>query len=908
MTFRILIRIGAVIAFLAGAGCVERSATENLPAVAPAKSGEVAEAVPTGTLPEGVAPVHYALHLTVDPRLETFSGTVEIEVALSVPGAELWLHGRDLTVSRAVAVLEDGSSLGLRWEQVSPVGVARLTADAALPAGRHRLLLDYHAPFDTTLEGLHRIEAGDAFYAFTQFEATSARLAFPSFDQPGFKVPFDISLTVPEAYVGVTNTPQIDSRPDGQGNKTLTFATTRPLPTYLVAFAVGPFDVVEWESVPASEVRKTAIPLRGITTRGKGEEIRYALDKTADIVLELESYFATAYPYEKLDIIAIPDFGSGAMENAGAITYREQLVLLDETAPVFDKQAFFYTHAHELAHQWFGNLVTPLWWDDLWLKESFATWIAYTILDRIYPEDRYLDSLLNDSAWAMKEDGLSSARRIREPIERHEDIAAAYDDITYSKGGGVLAMFEAFLGADNFRQGIRHYMQKYAWHNTTADDFISAIAEANPQADGDDLRRAFRSFIEQAGVPQLNVNLDCSGAAPSVDIEQQRYFPLGSTGNTTDQWVIPACFSVFTDDGRQTQCFLVEDRKQTIELDTERCPEALLPNDNGSSYYHFALPGAQWRSLLAYFDQLDTREQIAVASSLSAALNAGTITLEDYLSAVPTIASSRSWRVATAPRADIYRLLDHGASTAEKAVLRESLRQWYRPQLDELNSLPDLSPELQQYRMLMMSTLALRARDPELLQELTARARTYTGFDKDGQLKPEAIDSNLIFIALLAGVDTQGKPFTDLLWKHFLASDNATTRERLLSAISSSTDPLAGAEVRQAILSPELADNEVPYILWGQMGEPENQRAMWEWTRDNLDAVFDRIPTWRKGRVPDFFSAFCDNASAAEIEATFAPIIGNYESGERYLAKSLETIRLCAAFIDHYRNDELAAE
>jgi len=901
MTISTLARLGAVIVILFGAACSEQAATEQSAAGAIPTTADATSEIPTGLLPDGVAPRHYKLHLNIDPRQETFSGTAEIDIDLTVASDTLWLHGRDLTVNHAIAILEDGSSRELTWSQMSPVGVASLTTDGSLPVGKHRLLLEYEAQFNSTLEGLHRVRAGDLFYAFTQFEATSARLAFPSFDQPGFKVPFDISLTVPEEYTGVTNTSQTHSRAEGSGYKTLTFATTRPLPTYLIAFAVGPFDVVEWQPIPPSDVRQRPLPLRGITTRGKAGEIHYALDHTADIVLEFESYFATGYPYEKLDLIAIPDFGSGAMENAGAITYREQLILLDENSAVFDKQAFFYTHAHELAHQWFGNLVTPLWWDDLWLKESFATWNAYTILDRLYPGDSFLDSLLNGSVWAMKEDGLSSARKIRDPIVRHEDIAAAYDDITYSKGGGVLAMFEAFLGAENFRKGIRHYMDKYAWKNATADDFIAAISEANPQADGLVLQRAFRSYIEQAGVPQLSVSLDCDDSGPKLQIQQQRYFPLGSGGNPDQTWVIPACISVFTEAGRRGQCFLVEDRQQTIPLDVERCPSAVLPNGNGSSYYHFAMSGAQWRSLLGYFDELGTREQIAVAGSLQAALNAGTISLEDYLEAVPTIVSSRSWRVATAPRADIYKLMDHGANPEAKTALQNHLRQWYRPQLLELDSLAELSPEQQQYRVLMLSTLALRGRDPELLQDLTSMARAYTGFGTDERLDPQAVDSNLTYIALLAAVDTLDKPFTDLLWKHFRASENATTRQDLLSAIASSTDPAVGVEARNAILSSDLADNEVPYILWGQMGRTENHRAMWEWTRHNLDAVIDRFPTWRKGRVPNFFSEFCDGQSAGEVEATFAPIIDDFESGERYLAKTLETIRLCAAFIQHYR-------
>jgi alanyl aminopeptidase len=902
---RIMLAVVLLPGLLAGCSEAPEPAPDGATAAPPIRQAAIEEP-PTGQLPAGVVPTHYRLHLTVDPRSEHFSGRAEIDVDLAQSAHTLWLHGKSLQVEQALARLADGSEIPLQWHQASPVGVVRLAASQPLPAGSLTLVFGYRAPFNTSLEGLHRVRHGDADYAFTQFEATSARMAFPAFDQPGFKTPFDITLTVPEGVTAITNTPQQTSRSDGDGNVTVQFATSKPLPTYLVAFAVGPFDVVDAAPVPASELREAPIPLRGITTRGKGDRIRYALAHTADIVLAMESYFDTPYPYAKLDLIAIPDFGGGAMENAGAITYREQLLLLDENSAVGDKRNFLATHAHELSHQWFGNLVTPQWWDDLWLKEAFATWHSYKTIDALYPGENYLDSLFSESAWAMKEDALSSARRVREPILRHEDIGAAYDGITYSKGGGVLAMFEAFMGPDNFRRGIRHYMSKHAWGNTTAADFMAAITEANPEADGQLLRDAFHSFIAQAGVPQLQVKLDCSGDAPALQIEQQRYLPLGSTGDTAQSWIIPACAELLHAGESQTQCFLASGREQRVVLDTERCPDAVLPNSGGSSYYRFAMSGPQWQALLARFDQLSNHEQIAIADSLGAALNAGTLSLEDYLAAVPTLAGSRSWRVSILPRTDIYRLMDYGANEAEKQRFRELLLEWYRPQLNRLEALPELSPEQLQYRMFMMSTLGLRGRDPAVRARLVAMGRAYTGFGTDAQLAPDAIDPNMAYIALLAGVEEIGKPFTDLLWRHLHGSDDATVRERLLYAIAHSSDPEIAAEARTVVLDPRLADNEISYIIKGQMGEPGNQAAAWAWARDNLHAVMERIPTWLKGQVPDMFSEFCAAQAAADIEAVFAPVIDQYESGPRYLAKTLEKIRLCAAFIDHYSGRDQA--
>jgi alanyl aminopeptidase len=244
--------------------------------------------------------------------------------------------------------------------------------------------------------------------------------------------------------------------------------------------------------------------------------------------------------------------------------------------------------------------------------------------------------------------------------------------------------------------------------------------------------------------------------------------------------------------------------------------------------------------------------------------------------------------------------MDYGTDATDRERLRELLLAWYRPQLERLNALPELSPEQLQYRMFMMSTLGLRGRDPVIRAELVAMGRAYTGYGTDGQLAPDAIDPNMAYIALLAGVEDIGKPFIDLLWQHFDRSDDATVRERILYAIAYSTDPEVAAEARAAIPNPRLADNEIGYVIEGQMQKPENQAGVWTWTRDNLGAVMERIPTWRKGQVPDMFSEFCAADAAADIEAVFAPVIDQYESGQRYLAKTLEKIRLCAAFVAHY--------
>lgn len=880
----------------------------------PDDPGPIAEATPRADypidapstrLPASVSPRAYDLKLKIDPRSTRFEGTARIEVDIAQPLNYFWIHGKTLTVTGAQAELADGRRIDLTWEQVLPTGTAKVSASEPLPATQATLTFHYNAPFNTSLEGLYKVQQGEDSYAFTQFQSTSARLAFPAFDEPAFKAPFDIQLTVPSVFTAVSSAPESATVENGDGSKTITFASTPPLPTYLVAFAVGPFDVVEWQPIPAGEYRSAPVPLRGITTRGKGDQIRYALENTADIFLAMEQYFDIAYPFAKLDLIAVPDFAAGAMENVGAITYREQLLLLDKDASVSQKRGFFITHAHELSHQWFGNLVTPEWWDDIWLNEAFATWNAYVILDQLYPDEGYREALSNGSSYVMNSDSLASARPIREPIERHQDIGSAFNDITYLKGGGVLDMFEAFLSADRFREGIRRYMKQFAFGNTTAGDFIGAIAEANPQVDSAKLKAAFSSFISQPGLPMLQADLNCGSDGPRLDISQQRYLPAGSTGDTAQTWVVPACVDTLQDGSSGTQCFLLDEQTQSLPLTSvEGCPDALLPNAGGAGYYRWSLPPGQWAALMERFDSLNSREQISVANSLSAALNSGELALPAYLDAVGPITHADSWRVALAPRGDLYKLKEHVLSGADREALMARMRQWYRPVLEDLDALDEPAPDQKQFRMLVLSTLGLGAEDPEIHRQLARQGEMLTGFGSDRELKLDALDPNLRYISLIAGVEAHGRPFAELLWEHFLRSDDALFRGFLLGAMARSTEPEFAALMRARILAPELRDNEIYDIFGAQMAEEANRDALLEWTRNNLDAVLARIATWRQGQLPEQFEDFCSEADATRVKAMFEPIIDELESGPRYLANALETIRLCAAFARLHRPED----
>mgnify|MGYP000262367039 CR=1 FL=1 len=867
------------------------------PSTTHTSSPAAALSAPQGQLPATVAPRSYRLELSILPEQAEFSGHTEIDITLTKAAQSIWLHGDELRVSQAQALLPDGRTIEAEYRQVDAIGVAQLSFTEQLPAGDATLVFDYSAPYNESLEGLYRvIDKGEA-YAFTQFEATSARLAFPSFDEPRFKVPFDITLEVDADHRAVTNTPALQETVLDDGRKRITYATTKPLPTYLIAFAVGELDEVVWEPVAATELRATPLPLRGYATKGKGERLRYALENTADIVTTLESYFGTAYPYRKLDIIAVPDFQAGAMENAGAITYREQLILLDDQAPVTQKRRYAEVHAHELAHQWFGNLVTPQWWNDIWLNESFATWMAYRAMETLAQDGSYAQAKLAEAMNAMGHDRLVSARQIRQPIAAHADIASAFDGITYEKGGAVLSMFERFIGADAFKAGIQNYMREFAWGNTDARDFIRAIAAQRPDLAEGTVEAAFFSFLEQPGTPRVALDWTCEQGAVSVEVQQSRYLPVGSSGDTNKQWQLPLCIAYDQNGERQEHCQLVNQAAASFALSGTSCPTYIMPNAGASGYYRFSLTAEKWAAL---FEQapLTDAEMLAAANSLSAAFHAGDLDMDAYLAALPHLLASNNNEVIRAPMGDLSFMLEELSNEQTREPLRQRLHSLYQKKLAGLGLDASLTTDnAVQLRRSLVHFLTAELESAELRNTLAARAQVYTGTDAAASLQPTALDSNLRYAALYSAVQTLDSGYRSHLKALMLDSRDALLRQELLFALGGDSDPAMLAELRALILSPQLRDNEIHYLIRPQMANPSTRDTMWQWLLDNREAVLARLPAWAKGKFVNAAGTFCSAGRHDQIRDTLGDEIRALEGGPRALANTLERINLCAALV-----------
>jgi alanyl aminopeptidase len=495
-------------------------------------------AAPLGHLPTWAQPENYKLAFKVDPKQENYSGSTTIKIKLSQASDFIWLHGKDLKVSKVTVTDAAGKKhVGKYTVAAEKEGVARIDLGAKLEPQEITLAIEFTAPLNKQLQGLYKVSHEGVPYAMTQMEPVSARYAFPGFDEPSFKVPFDLSLTIPADDQGVANTAQVKEEKAGAGWKTLTFSTTKPLPTYLVAFAVGPWDVVKGPDISPTEFRSTATPLRGIAAKGEGHRMQHVLGETNSIIHTLEDYYGFGYPYDKLDLLAAPDFSAGAMENAGLVTFRDWLLLIDPDSAAQYVRGSFNVNAHELAHQWTGDTVTMAWWDDLWLNEAFATWMQQKVTTKVHPEYRADLDRVRGAQGAMNNDSLVSARKIRQPITGNGDIETAFDGITYQKGAAVLGMFEGYVTDPVFQKGMRAYIQKHKFANATADDLIDSIAEAAGQ--GDEFKNAFRSFLNQSGVPYVTTEVKTEGGKTVLHLTQSRYLPLGSTGDSSRVWAVP---------------------------------------------------------------------------------------------------------------------------------------------------------------------------------------------------------------------------------------------------------------------------------------------------------------------------------------------------------------------------------
>ncbi|HEX4461336.1 MAG TPA: M1 family metallopeptidase, partial [Polyangia bacterium] len=565
-----------------------------------------------------------------------FQGAIDIDVELRAPTSTLWLNAvnlefKDATVDGQAAKVVPGGSdfIGVSFGRV-------------IGPGAIKVHLDYSGELSAKASnGLFKQKEGERWYALTHFEPIDARRMMPCFDEPAFKTPWEMRLKVKQEDVAVANAPMVKEEPIADGMKLVTFEATKPIPSYLIAIGVGAFDLVD-----AGKAGKNGTPIRIITPRGRGDEAAFAKSVSGQVLERLEAYFGIPYPYQKLDVIDVP-VGGGAMENPGLITFRQDLLLSKPAEESLRfRRRFTHVATHEFAHQWFGDLVTTAWWDDIWLNEAFATWMTDHEIGAWKPEWHADADRTDDTQEAMADDALQSARQIRQPIRSNDDMVNAFDGITYQKGAAVITMFESWVGAERFRAGIHRYLTQHAFGAATADDFLAAIdIEAKTP-----IRAAFHSFLDQPGVPMVSLGLRCDADKPPVvTLAQERDLPAGATTSAMQTWQIPVCVRYAADGKDAHACTLMTTATAELPLpDATSCPAFIAGNDGQRGYYRVRYVGDTWPHILANAGKLSLPERIALLRDAGALVRAGKLPIADALSLAAQFAGDRERGVVMA--------------------------------------------------------------------------------------------------------------------------------------------------------------------------------------------------------------------------------------------------------------------
>jgi alanyl aminopeptidase len=830
---------------------------------------------PTLRLPDSVHPRRYAVELTIVPSEDSFRGSIDIELEVRKPTNILWLNARYLTVE--LARLE-GASQTLQ-ARVIPGGedFVGLQFDPALAPGAARLHLEYRGEINKKdTSGIFSQREGPDWYAYTQFEPTRARRAFPCFDEPGFKVPWQLNLIVREQHIAISNTPVASQTTLPGGMKRVTFAQTQPLPSYLIAFGVGPFDTVD-----AGQAGMKATPVRIVTPKGMAAQARYAASITPRILELSEQYSGVPYPYEKLDSLAIPQTVSfGAMENPGLITYSMSLLLArpqDET-PRF-RQTYAQVAAHEIGHMWFGDLVTHAWWDDIWLNESFATWFAGKITDRFEPTWGVKIRSVIRRGEAMSNDGLPSARRIRQPIEGNSDIANAFDSITYTKGGAVLAMFEAWMGEDRFRNAVKRYLARHAHANATAADFLAELSAEDAQAGP-----AFATFLEQAGVPQVSMQLQCDKSGAKLKLSQQRFLPLGSAAANTQLWQVPVCVGYKAGGRAQRTCGLMKTGTEELALGAA-CPGSLAADT--ARYYRVRYDGALLGKIAVPKGPAET---VALIGDISALAHNGTISLSQALRTVQPHAASRNRHVAQSLMTMI-----EGIRNLVPEALRPAEARWIRGLFGRqahslgLNSMPDEGEDARQLRPALLKFVVDAGDDRKLGAQSVALAKRWF-------VDRSAIDGSMVPTVLESAARHGDRGLFEQFRSELQKTQDRRERRFLLAALGSFRDAALAQAALDLLLDRELDAREAVLIAWTVSDDPQRGLLAFEFMKRNFDALVERLPRDAAAQFPKWGNQLCDQSARNDMEAFFRERIGKFTGGPRILAQTAETISLCAAF------------
>ncbi len=823
-------------------------------------------------LDPNVAPTFQAVDLKLDADQENYTGSVRIDVRVQKATRDFLFHAEEMTIDSATLEGKDGT-IAIDITDAGDRGTRRATAKSELAPGDYVLAISFSKPYNTRAVGLYRVQYEGRGYLFSQMESLDCRKAFPCWDEPAYKIPWQMTITVPLQQEAVTNAP-VEKEARGAGTKTLTYKRMPPTSSYLIAIAAGPL-----ESIPITGL---SVPGRIYTVKGAKGLAKHGASIAPRILARLEKYFGTSYQYEKLDFIAIPEYWPGAMENPGAVTFSDKILLVDPTAAsVAQLRSVAMVTTHELAHMWFGDWVTMEWWDDLWLNESFADWLAMKLTHELFPEYRLDTHELGEVNQIMVSDARPSTSTVKRKVETGGDIMEDLG-LAYEKGRTVLRMTEEFIGEDAFQRGVRSYLDQNKWGNAVAQDLFTALSQAADK----DLQPILESYLEQPGYPLVRVDVNPNGL---LTVSQKRFVNEGAKAD--DQlWTTPVRLKI--SDGKNVQTRVVMLDKASTSVEVHGQVDWVLPDQGGVGYYRWIVPPDMMMKLASNPDAMADRERVRFLGNARALLNAGEITGDEYLALASTFSKHPDPEIMGSVIADLASLkmpfitddLAEPFADYVRATLGPAREKYgIEPRKDDIEAVKLLRPGL-------ITWLGDEGRDPAVRTFCKEQAKRYLA-------DPASVDATIAG-AVLGVAASEGTRDEFLAYQQkFETTKVPAERSRYLSAMSKFDDP----KLQDAILDYALTEKVRPMEMFQAVGGMFDSEA----GRDKLYAWMTKNYTQLANRMPPEFVAYlpylATGCSAQRLDAArkfFGTPAHSVDGTDATLAKVGDTITDCVNLRD----------
>jgi aminopeptidase N len=826
-------------------------------------------------LPEVAVPENYKLTFTPDLDKATFAGEETIAIRVLKPTSEITLNAADIDF-HDVSIASGGKTQTAKVTPEKDKEMVVLAVEKPLAAGPATIHIAYNGILNSEMRGLYigKDDQGRK-YAATQFEATDARRAFPSFDEPDYKATFDITAVADKGLVAISNA-KVASDTPGPGDKhTVRFETSPKMSSYLAALVIGNFAYVEGSA--------DGIPIRVYNVTGKEQMGKFALEVAEHVLSYYDKYFSIKYPYGKLDLVGIPDFSAGAMENTGCITFREVLLQIDEKqGSVGLKKTIASVIAHEMAHQWFGDLVTMKWWDDIWLNEGFATWMSSKPIEAWRPEWNFNLDDVSNTGGTMNTDSLANTRPIHQEAETPAQIQELFDGIAYGKAASVLRMLEAYLGEKTFEAGVNAYLQQHQYANATAADFWDAQAKTSKKP----VDKIMPTFVTQPGVPIINVKAQCSGDSTSVSLEQKRYYVDREKFDApNDQlWEIPLCMKSST--GAQ-KCELLTKREATVTL--PGCATWVLANAGATGYYRAGYQPDAVRGLAADAEtKLTPAERIELQSDIWASVRVGREPVGDYLAFAQGLQNDRNRAVLDDVLGRLNYISNYLVTDSDRQSFRAWLRQYLTPVLNDVGWQPKAgeSDEQRTLRARVFNSLGYDARDPKVLAE--ARKIADQALDN-----PASVDRELAGGALGLAAINGDEAFYDRLMNGIKNAKSQEEYYMYLFTLGQFENPKLLQRTLDYALSPDVRSQDSLQLIGSVFGNPVGQKQAWDFVLAHWDSVQKAGGPFASAAVVGATSTFCDAQMRDQVKDFFAA--HKVEAAERTYRQSIERINNCVS-------------